>query len=78
MQPYKEFLESKIIVAEDYGTEIEPTSLTPCLLHHQKDIVTWCLKGGRRAIFAYFGLGKTVMQLEIAKQVILQTGLPFL
>ncbi len=75
---YKEFLESKVVVAEDYGTEIEVDSLTPCLLHHQKDIVTWCLKGGRRAIFASFGLGKTVMQLEIAKQVILQTGLPFL
>lgn len=78
MQQYKEFLESKIVIAEEYGTEIEPNSLTHCLLHHQKDIVTWCLKGGRRAIFASFGLGKTVMQLEIAKQTILKTNKPFL
>lgn len=75
---YKKFLENKIIVAEEYGSQIEPESLTEILLPHQKDIVTWCLKGGRRAIFASFGLGKTVMQLEIAKQVIAATNKPFL
>ena len=30
---------------------------------HQQDIINWCIEGGRRAIFASFGLGKTVMQL---------------
>lgn len=75
---YKEFLESKIVIAEDYGFDLNPDKLTPCLLHHQKDIVVWCLKGGRRAIFASFGLGKTAMQLEIAKQCIDETGKPFL
>jgi hypothetical protein len=75
---YKEFLESKIVVAEDFGTDVSHEQLTECLLPHQKDIVQWCLKGGRRAIFASFGLGKTVMQLEVAKQTILHTGKPFL
>ena len=75
---YKEFLESKIIAAKDYGFDCNRSKLTEILKPHQKDVVEWCLFGGRRACFASFGLGKTVMQLEIAKQVIAQTGKPFL
>lgn len=76
--PYQDFLEKKIVVAEDYGTEIQPENLSEILKPHQRDIVSWCIKGGRRAIFASFGLGKTVMQLELAKQVILLENKPFL
>lgn len=75
---YKEFLESKIVVAENFGGEIPTNILSPILLDHQKEIVPWCISGGRRAIFASFGLGKSIMQLEIAKQVIALTGKPFL
>ena len=63
---YTEFLEKKIVVAQSYGTEIEASEINPKLLEHQKSIVRWCIEGGRRAIFASFGLGKTMMQLEIA------------
>lgn len=77
-QQYKSFLESKIVSAENYGTKIDIQKLNPILLPHQRDIVHWAIEGGRRAIFASFGLGKTVMQLEIAKQVIQITGKPFL
>ena len=31
---------------------------------HQAAIVEWAVRGGRRAIFANFGLGKSIMQLE--------------
>ena len=31
---------------------------------HQRAIIRWCVEGGRRAIFAKFGLGKSIMQLE--------------
>lgn len=75
---YKEFLEAKIVVAGTFGTQIEKESLNPILLPHQKDIVHWSISGGRRAIFASFGLGKTVIQLEIAKQIIEITKKPFL
>ena len=75
---YIEFLESKIVVAENFGKDIDKESLNPKLLPHQKDIVTWAMSGGRRAIFASFGLGKTVMQLEIARLVIEETKKPFL
>lgn len=75
---YEEFLKSKVVVAEDFGMDVENLELTEKLFPHQKDIVHFCLKGGRRAIFASFGLGKTFMQLEIAKQIINHTAKPFL
>lgn len=75
---YQKFLEAKVVVAGSFGAEIDRESLNSILLPHQKDIVHWSVQGGRRAIFASFGLGKTVMQLEIAKQIILLTGKPFL
>lgn len=75
---YKEFLENKIVIAKDYGSEIDEGKINPKLLPHQKDIVKWAISGGRRAIFASFGLGKTIMQLELAKQISDITGKPFL
>jgi DNA modification methylase len=77
-EAYLKLLESKIVIAQDYGTAIEPTEISEKLLPHQKDIVHWAVSGGRRAIFASFGLGKTMMQLEIAVQVMKVTGKPFL
>lgn len=73
---YKEFLNKKVIVAEDFG--FEPIQLSNKLHLHQPAIVEWALKGGRRAIFASFGLGKTFMQLEIARQCIIKENKPFL
>jgi len=75
---YQSFLKGKVIIAENFGIETENLKFTEKLFPHQKDIVDFCLKGGRRAIFASFGLGKTFMQLEIAKQLINHTGKPFL
>lgn len=75
---YDEFLENKIVAAGTFGTDIDKDTLNPKLLPHQKDIIQWSISGGRRAIFASFGLGKTVMQLEIARKVVELTGKPFL
>lgn len=73
---YIEFLENKIVVAEDYGFEpIEPIGK---LLPHAVPITKWCIEGGRRAIFASFGLTKTAMQIELAYQIIHKTKKPFL
>ena len=69
-----EFLKSKMAIAKDTGFEIEQEKLNSALLPHQKDIVQWALRGGRRAVFAQFGLGKTVMQIEFCKQVINKHG----
>jgi len=74
---YLEFLKSKIPQAESTG--FEPT--TPAhesLFPHQRDICEWACRGGRRAIFANFGLGKTRMHLQIAKWVTEKTGQRYL
>jgi DNA modification methylase len=75
---YQDFLKSKVVIAENFGIDTTELQLTEKLFPHQKDIVRFCLEGGRRAIFASFGLGKTFMQLEIAKQLILRENKPFL
>jgi vacuolar-type H+-ATPase catalytic subunit A/Vma1 len=41
---------------------------------HQADMVRWAVQGGRRAIFASFGLGKTIIQLEICRILLEHTG----
>ena len=66
---YKEFLEQKIDVAPLSGLDVDESELNPVLKPHQRASVLWALRGGRRAIFARFGLGKTVMQLEWCRLV---------
>lgn len=50
-QDYQEFLESKIVVSDEYGQQNVDYDLNAILFGHQRDIVKWALKGGRRAIF---------------------------
>lgn len=71
---YQEFLEHKIDVAPLVGLDVQADQLNPALKPHQRDSVLWALRGGRRALFAAFGLGKTVMQLEWARIVAERTG----
>lgn len=61
---YKEFLETKIELATDSGFVVDPKKVNKVLKPHQRDAVVWALKGGRRALFESFGLGKTVQELE--------------
>ena len=64
---YNDFLQSKIDIAEETGFELDPAEVNPRLKPHQRDAVVWALKGGRRALFESFGLGKTAQQLEWAR-----------
>ncbi|MDF2381350.1 hypothetical protein JMG10_07730 [Nostoc ellipsosporum NOK] len=75
---YLQFLERKIIQTPATGFHVDLSELNPRLKKHQSIIVQWALEGGRRGIGASFGLGKTVMQLEIAWQVMEKTGMHFL
>ena len=63
---YSDFLKSKVAIAPSTG--FKPTNINNALFPHQRDSVKWALQGGRRAIFAAFGNGKTVMGLELAHQ----------
>lgn len=67
---YLDFLKTKIEIATNSGFEIEKDKINKALKPHQRDAVAWALKGGKRALFESFGLGKTVQELEFCKQVI--------
>lgn len=65
---YKDFLESKIELAQDSGFVVDPAKINKALKPHQRDAVIWALKGGRRALFESFGLGKTIQEIEFCHQ----------
>lgn len=64
------FLREKVAFDRSFGFAVHDDDLSPILLPHQRDIVRWAVLGGRRAIFAKFGLGKSIMQLETLRQVL--------
>lgn len=74
MISYFDFLRSKVVQAPESGFDLEPSELSPALKPHQRAAVLWALKGGRRALFESFGLGKTVQQLEWCRQVVRHDG----
>ena len=71
---YIEFLKSKIEIAKDSGFEVGREEINPALKPHQKDAVIWALRGGRRALFESFGLGKTAQELEFCHQAVRRFG----
>lgn len=74
MMNYQDFLKSKIELAKETGFEISLNDIHPILKPHQKDAVKWSIKGGRRALFESFGLGKTVQQLEWCRLIVEKVG----
>jgi DNA modification methylase/superfamily II DNA or RNA helicase len=75
---YNEFLESKKKTIIQSGFEVNQDQLNYNLFPFQKFIVQRALKAGKYAIFADCGLGKTLMQLTWAEQVVRQTNKPVL
>jgi superfamily II DNA or RNA helicase len=71
---YDEFLKEKVAFDKAWGFDPDAGLLASCLKPHQRAIIDWAVKGGRRAIFAAFGLGKSVMQLSVIKQVLAKHG----
>lgn len=69
MSNYHDFLSAKIRLAPVSGFDVSDDEINPILKPHQRDIVQWAVRGGRRAIFAAFGLGKSVIQIEILRIV---------
>ena len=74
MSDYSEFLEGKVAFGTTYGFPVADSEVHPALFPHQRAIVRWAVEGGRRAIFAAFGLGKSVMQLETLRLVLAREG----
>lgn len=71
---YEEFLKTKIDIAKDSGFEVAKDEINKALKPHQRDAVIWALRGGKRALFESFGLGKTVQELEFCHQAIKKIG----
>jgi hypothetical protein len=69
---YEDFLRAKMVAAPERGASIDAADISPILFPHQSAIARWAIQGGRRAIFAAFGSGKTLMQLEIANRLLHQ------
>ncbi|WP_265595607.1 SNF2-related protein [Verrucomicrobium sp. BvORR106] len=76
-EAYLAFLRSKMPRAEEVGFE-PPSPPHESLMGHQVDMATWACRGGRRAVFASFGLGKTRVHIQIAKWVVQHTQGRFL
>src|SRR5580692_10402185 len=74
MTAYQEFLAAKARLATADGFDVDPAEVHPALKPHQRDSVVWAVRGGRRAVFANFGLGKTLIQLEIVRLVLAKLG----
>ncbi len=74
MIPYEEFLRAKVATAPLSGFDVAADAISAALKPHQRAAVQWAIRGGRRALFEAFGLGKTVQQLELMRLVQEQTG----
>ncbi|WP_427130379.1 helicase-related protein [Pseudarthrobacter sp. S9] len=71
---YADFLREKVNFDKTFGFDIAAADINPILKDHQAAIVQWAVKGGRRAIFASFGLGKSVMQIETLRIITAEKG----
>ncbi|WEX10319.1 DNA methyltransferase [Chelativorans sp. AA-79] len=69
MSEYLEFLRTKMKFAPATGFDIDESEINPDLKPHCRAIVKWALRGGRRAVFAAFGLHKTSIQLELMRLI---------
>ena len=71
---YIDFLKQKIEVAPETGLTIDIPFIKfedgTVLKPHQRDAINWAIKGGRRALFESFGLGKTIQQLLICWSIL--------
>ena len=71
---YQTFLQSKVKRFTGEGFACDMAILPPAMFEWQRKIVGWACQKGRCAIWADTGLGKTIMQLAWADQVVRQTG----
>lgn len=69
---YSEFIETKSQLENTFG--FEPIWLPDELFDFQKYLVDWAIRAGRALIAADCGMGKTLMQLVWAENVVRHTN----
>lgn len=72
MTSYAEFLERKSQVGNACG--FEPLWLPDTLFDFQRHLVEWAIRKGRAAVFADCGMGKSLLELVFAENVVRKTN----
>ena len=72
MDDYYKFLDSKRQLSGEYG--FNPVYMPDQAFDFQKSLIEWACVKGRSAIFADCGLGKSLMQLAWAQNVVQKTN----
>lgn len=68
---YLTFIESKIKTSADRGLSVADTSiLHPSTFPHERDSILWALQQQRALLALRFGLGKTHIECELARQLV--------
>ena len=73
---YRHYLQKKAQEGCDSG--FSPVFVPDYLFDFQKSLVEWAVRKGRGAIFADTGLGKTIMELVWAENIVRKTNRPVL
>jgi hypothetical protein len=73
---YEQFLENKKHIADNFG--ITPIYIPDNMFDYQRHVTEYAIKKGRAAIFLDTGLGKTIIELTIARNYVLHTNKPVL
>lgn len=73
---YDDFIDAKTKVVEPVG--FKPSKIKAPLFDWQAHVVKWAIRQGRAALFEDCGMGKTLQQLEWARQVAEYTESPVL
>lgn len=73
---YRSFIEAKSQVGGEHG--FEPTFMPDAAYDFQEYLIDWSTRQGRSAVFADCGLGKTLMQLAWALNVVRHENQPVL
>jgi hypothetical protein len=76
LSEYQAFIESKTHLAGEFG--FAPIYDNPHCHDFQRHLIDWSMRRGRAATFADCGLGKTLMQLVWAQNVVEKTNRPVL
>jgi hypothetical protein len=76
MGAYEDFLQRKLHEGAEHG--FDPVFMPDSLFDFQRELVSWAVRKGRAAILADCGLGKTLMLLVWAQNVVQHTNRPVL
>lgn len=72
MEDYNTFLNNKAQIGGMYG--FDPISFPYKAFDFQKSLITWAVKKGRAAVFADCGLGKSLIELSYAQNIVEKTN----